>query len=242
MLPTDFWQWFPDRWASSSPWNPVDAVTPYAVIESIPARSSRVVEIDWRLPPTAAEHSCLLAMATTTWDAIKRQDTVFADREIQSLVRSDKHIALCNMHVINSIAFPIRFQVRLFTTGPATRLGEMAIDTHELPGGRIRVFFTEPDGRALRVLNGRQSAFRQLTADNAAVCFELEVAKTHPATSIAHLPRITGLQLKQNHPIVATIEWLPSEKPVSQSIHRITIVQFEGEETCGGSRFIIRHS
>src|SRR5206468_3300559 len=101
-------------------------------------RFSRIAKIDWPVPSTAADHSCLLAMATVVGDPIQRKDALSADREIQPLVRSDKRVALRNLHIVSGPG-PFKFSLNLHPTTTILRPGELAIDTHQLSGGRVTV-------------------------------------------------------------------------------------------------------
>jgi hypothetical protein len=243
MLPPDFWQQFPEAWTGSSPWNAVDPSAPYVVIASIPPRSSRVARIDWPVPSTAANHSCLLAMATVVGDPIQRQDALSADREIQPLVRNDKRVALRNLHVVSGPG-PFKWALNFHATTPMPRPGELAIDTHQLSGGRVTVSMGESPLRLLRTLNGTPSSFRRMNTESSESMpakFELEVTSgLRRTTSVEHFPRISGIELWADRPTTVDIEWFPPENVEPGSVHRVRCLQLVGESVQGGSTFEIR--
>jgi mannan endo-1,4-beta-mannosidase len=236
-LPADYWQYFPDAWMAPSPWNPVDPTNPYAVIASIPPRSSWIVKIPWQVPATAAAHTCLLAMATCTGNALIGNNTTG--------VRNEKRIALRNVHVIdNNVAFPVKMLVHMYPVRPFLTTGELAIDTGELHGGRIIVAIDQRSQRRLRELDGKTMSFRRAeraTADRGVERFELRVQRD--ATCGAgpeRLPRISGIELNPERAAVVELEWSPDEHLEPGSTHVLRVLQFEDEMLQGGSTFLIR--
>lgn len=93
-LPSDFWT--SGRPFSANPsgtaWIPIGPSRSIAVLE--PGEPG-IVEWDWTVPSTAAEHSCLLVVATSTEDPISASG-VF---DVGTLVTTRKHVGLKNLHV-----------------------------------------------------------------------------------------------------------------------------------------------
>jgi hypothetical protein len=235
-LPADYWQYFPDAWTAASPWNPVDPANPFVVINSIPPRSSRIVKIPWPVPATAAAHTCMLAMATCTGNALVGTTTTG--------VRNEKRIALRNLHVIDNPAFPMKMLVHMYPVRPIARTAELAIDAGELGGGRITVAVNQRSGRPLRPLDGKALSFRRTerpTVDRGFEQFELDVPQgTRRPLAPEHLPRISGIELRPDHPAVVEIEWSPTEPLEPGSTRALRVLQFEDETPQGGSTFVIR--
>jgi hypothetical protein len=235
-LPADFWDFFPDAWMAASPWNPVDPATPFVVIDSIPPRSSRVVKIPWQVPAAAADHTCLLAMATCMGNALAGDNTTG--------VRNEKRIALRNLHVINNPAFPLKIRMRMYPVRRIGRTAELAIDAGDMGGGRITVAVNQRSTRPLRLLDGKAHSFRRTehaTADRGVAQFEMHVPyNDRRRLAPEHLPRISGIELRPDSPAVVEIEWSPAEPLEPGSTHTLRVLQFEDETTHGGSTFVIR--
>lgn len=239
MLPADYWQYFPEPWMAPSAWKPVDVGNPYVIIDSIPPRSSRIKQIDWSVPPTAAEHTCMLVMVTGIGDPLIGSAATG--------VRSEKRVALRNLHVIdintNQAFAPIT--LTLHPTSSIPRPGELAIDSYELPGGRVIVTVAQPAGRTLRLLNGKATSFRRIdneTIEHNLKRFELDVPQgLRKALSVEHLPRISGIELTPDRPTTIEIEWsLPEDRLEPGSTYRLRVLQFEDEAIQGGSTFVFR--
>jgi hypothetical protein len=182
-------------------------------------------------------------MATVVGDPIRRQDALSADREIQPLVRNDKRVALRNLHVVSG-PVPFKLTLNLHPTTTIPRPGELAIDTHQLPGGRVTVSMGESSLRLLRTLNGTPSSFRRMNtglSESMPAKFELNVTSgLRSATSVEHFPRISGIELLSDRPTAVEIEWFPPEDVEPGSVHRVRLLQLVGESVQGGSTFEIR--
>ena len=98
-LPPDFWTGGrPFSGTPSGPnWTPVGATINLGDLE--PGEPG-LAEWDWLIPPTAPQHSCLLAVATCTEDPIAGLGILDPDL----LVLNSKHVTLKNIVVENAIA------------------------------------------------------------------------------------------------------------------------------------------
>ncbi|HKG90363.1 MAG TPA: hypothetical protein VKA84_00650, partial [Gemmatimonadaceae bacterium] len=95
-LPADFWTAFPGNAASTAVWHPIGAAK---VIPTLSATEPVVLEWDWSTPPSAADHSCLLAVMDCPADPIPSASKVL---DVNALVRNEKRVGLKNLHVVNA--------------------------------------------------------------------------------------------------------------------------------------------
>ena len=95
-LPTDFWSGGSPfkKDPSATDWRPIG---PTRTISELEPGEPGVVEWDWIVPNTAAQHSCLMALITSEEDPLKISDIYDAGL----LVSTSKHVALKNLHVDN---------------------------------------------------------------------------------------------------------------------------------------------
>jgi Glycosyl hydrolase family 26 len=239
-LPADYWQHFPEDWTTLSPWNHVDG-NAYTLIPSIPPRSSHITKIDWVVPASADEHSCVLAMVTGIGDPLIGTGHTL---EIRGEVRGDKHIALRNLHVVSNPAFPFKFTLDLHRTRSFSRYSELAMDASEMPDGRILVAVDEAPGRTLRLIQGQAISFRRIECETTHPrpnLFEMEVPRgLSKARAIKDLPRISGIELPEGCPTKIEIEWSARGQLKAGTTHRLRIFQLEEEAVQGGSTFVFR--
>ena len=93
-LPAGFWAGFPNNvLPATSPWQPVG---PHTTVPSVESGRPSVVEFDWAVPATAADHTCLLAVVTAANDAINT-----ADLGIAAVVTNQTKCGLKNLVVVN---------------------------------------------------------------------------------------------------------------------------------------------
>jgi hypothetical protein len=90
-LPSNFWSAFPNSDPTMTDWH---AIGPTQTIQSIAPARPRVVGWSWHVDPTAATHTCLLAVVTSDEDpiAVTTTDTAGA-------VNGSSHVTLKNLHV-----------------------------------------------------------------------------------------------------------------------------------------------
>ena len=175
----------------------------------------------------------MLAMVTGVGDPLLGNAT--------TNVRSEKRMALRNLHVIDNPVFPFELPLNLHATRLVSRRGELAIDSQELPGGRIVVTVDQPSGRSLRLLEGKAASFRRIDAETMENSFEMNVSQDlREALSVEHLPRISGIELKPDRPTVIEIEWSPPDRLEPGSTHRLRVLQLEDEAVQGGSTYLFR--
>jgi hypothetical protein len=93
-LPSTFWNNFPNNsLPASSPWK---AVGPHKTIAQVPTGRAQIVEFDWPVPASAANHTCMLVIISAANDPINTTEL-----NIGSLVTNQKKCALKNLAVIN---------------------------------------------------------------------------------------------------------------------------------------------
>ncbi len=96
----------PDFWSAGKPFvgtpggTAWTSIGPTQTIPSLPAAEPGVLEWDWMVPATAADHSCLLAVATCNEDAINAAG-VF---DVGALVTGVKQATLKNLHIVDPVA------------------------------------------------------------------------------------------------------------------------------------------
>jgi hypothetical protein len=93
-LPANFWTGFPNNAVpGTSPWQPI---APHATIPSVSAGRAEIVEFDWPVPATAAQHSCLLAIITADNDSIATTEL-----DVGTLVINNKKCGLKNLTIVD---------------------------------------------------------------------------------------------------------------------------------------------
>jgi photosystem II stability/assembly factor-like uncharacterized protein len=103
-LPADFWSTFPNNWSAASGWNIVNAALPFQVIPTLLPHTPKVLRWNWIVPPTAADHTCMLVVISADEDPVVHTDANPNDHLVWMLVPNDKHITLRNLHVITAPA------------------------------------------------------------------------------------------------------------------------------------------
>jgi hypothetical protein len=95
-LPSDFWSAGKPFLGtpSGTDWT---SIGPTQSISQLPAAEPSVLEWDWAVPMTAADHSCLLVVATCVEDALSAAG-VF---DVASVVKGRKQVTLKNLHVVD---------------------------------------------------------------------------------------------------------------------------------------------
>ena len=133
---------------------------------------------------------------------------------------------------------------RSVSSSTIIRTAELAIDTGELGGGRITIAVNQRSTRPMRLLEGKAISFQlteRATADRGVEQFELHVPPgAKPRLAPEHLPRISGIDLRSDSPVVVQIEWSPTEQLQPRSTYTLRVLQFEDETPHGGSTFVIR--
>ncbi len=93
-LPAGFWINFPNNMVpASSPWQ---SIAPHKVVPSVEAGRAQIVGFEWAVPPTAADHSCLLAVISAANDPL-----VTTELNIASLVLNHHKCGLKSLAVVN---------------------------------------------------------------------------------------------------------------------------------------------
>jgi photosystem II stability/assembly factor-like uncharacterized protein len=97
-LPSDFWTAFPGNSSMPSPWTSIGAAQ---TIASLRPEYPAVLEWDWTPPMSAAAHSCLLVVASSTEDSPGVKSLV-----LDSLVTQNRQVGLKNLHIIDALPSP----------------------------------------------------------------------------------------------------------------------------------------
>jgi photosystem II stability/assembly factor-like uncharacterized protein len=95
-LPSDFWSAGKPFLGtpSGADWTPIGSTKS---IGQLPAAEPGVLEWDWAVPTTAADHSCLLVVATCVEDPLSAAG-IF---DVASVVKGRKQVTLKNLHVVD---------------------------------------------------------------------------------------------------------------------------------------------
>jgi hypothetical protein len=254
-LPADFWTAFPNADPSdTSVWHPVG---PAQTILSIAPGHPRVTGWSWQVPSTAATHTCLLAVVTSTEDPIPTLTTT----DVGVAVNGSNHVTLKNLHVDNVVpgAQGTGAEAGPFMIGLAVRGEKGPIDirlnTRGLPEGSL-IHLALPPFRAAYGLRkgfvgirptdelpGRLRGLEQRGCDEP-IEFEMGRGFVH-RTGVMHdderkgrLPGFYGIVPRGRRFAVALMVTLPDaklERPLTFHVE-----QWEGEQLTGGSSFELR--
>jgi hypothetical protein len=116
---------------STTNWQPVGPAQTIATLE--PNRPV-IVSWDWAVPVTAATHSCLLAVVSSSDDPITTPET-----DVNLLVDSEKRVCLKNLHVIGPSPSPLQTLVTINFHNPRQEpdLIDIVVDPKRFQGGTI---------------------------------------------------------------------------------------------------------
>ncbi len=148
-LPNDFWASYPNDWTALSGWTTVDAAVPYQVVPQLLPATPAVLRWDWTVPPSANEHTCMLAVISCDEDPVTRSDALADDHLLHIVVPMDKHIGLRNLHVVTGAAPPDQpapFGMLADLHNPLAHPGlfDLQVDLTNLPR-RTRIALVLPD-------------------------------------------------------------------------------------------------
>lgn len=245
----------PDFWSSGKPftgtptatdWTPIG---PTKTITRLEPATPGVLEWDWLVPASAAQHSCLLAVATSAEDPIAAAG-VFA---LGSLVPQHKHATLKNLHVEDPVPGGAQpgsgFGLGMANPGEEPVQADIVVDWGSLPEGtRLFVVFELADvgpifavdqqddgvGRSDEpVFEGeftdRCGARRRYDLDQVAVL--RRDGRSHTTLRGIALPAGSQLMLGLN-----------IDLPELERDAQFDVIQVHGEEIVGGSTYRFRAS
>jgi hypothetical protein len=130
-LPADFWSAgrpFVGT-PSGAAWTAIGATQVIALLE--PAKPA-IVEWDWAIPATAAEHSCLLVVTSCSDDPVNGTGIL----DVGQLVTSRKQVALKNLHVLDPVPGgeqPAPMTIRVNNPGIETIVTDVLVHFGNLP-------------------------------------------------------------------------------------------------------------
>ncbi len=93
-LPADFWTMFPGNSSDTTKWHPIGAAK---VIPSLSQTLPSILEWDFTLPLTAANHTCLLVIMDSPSDPIPAASKIL---NVDTLINIEKRAALKNLVVV----------------------------------------------------------------------------------------------------------------------------------------------
>jgi len=259
LLPSDFWSSFPNDWtATGSGWNTVDPLTPFQSIPVLLPNTPKVLRWDWNVPPSAAEHTCMLAIVSADDDPVMRSDAVLADRQLWNLVPNDKHVGLRNLHVITGSApfggfRPPEFAwVEIHNPFDYPQFFDLILDRKALRREAdlavlLPVLSARPeplklDSPGVRVVTAKQKGWwtpALKRAGRSGFAYVAQIA--HPDDDPCHRrPTIPGLLVRPEKPLRIGIAVRAAQGAKPGDIERFSIIQRMGEVILGGNTFELR--
>jgi photosystem II stability/assembly factor-like uncharacterized protein len=140
-LPADFWTNYPNDWVATSEWKSVDASTPFRAIPELAPSKPGILMWNWVLPAECADPA-VLAVISADEDPVQRSDANPNDQIIASVVPDDKHLALLNVQVRNSLLSG--GQLELQNQAPFPQFFDLAVSWQDLPKGTTLEFSLHP--------------------------------------------------------------------------------------------------
>lgn len=230
-LPSDFWTAFPGNSGMSSPWTPIGGAQ---TIASLRPEHPAVLEWDWMPPMSAAAHSCLLVVASSTEDSPGVTSLV-----LDSLVTQNRQVGLKNLHIIDVLPFAswdaIRFYPRaatdVFRFGALPKGWSLSLALpKEVPPSEITYTGLEPKP----VSAAEQKRVNKLLGKQAAL-YDLEKALV--ATASREGCTITGVPVgKQGIPVL--LAFAAGARPSTGSVQLIQ--ESRDRRVLGGNTFALR--
>jgi hypothetical protein len=153
-LPSDFWSTYPNAWTAASPWAPVDPAVPFQNIAELLPHTPKILSWNWVVPPTAAEHSCILTVISSDEDPVSRSDANPNDHLVWMVAPTDKHVALKNLTVVTAApppggGAPLGVVIEFHNPFEFADYFDIIFDRGTLPnGGRISLLTPEIHTRA----------------------------------------------------------------------------------------------
>jgi len=93
-LPADFWTMFPNDSTDTSQWRPIGATQTLPVLNPF---EPQVLEWDWPVPASAADHSSILVIVEGASDPIPSSHKVL---DVSQLVSLEKRVGLKNLQIV----------------------------------------------------------------------------------------------------------------------------------------------
>jgi hypothetical protein len=258
VLPADFWSSFPNDWTAASSWNTVDSLVPFQQIPTLPPHTPKVLRWDWNVPPSAAAHTCMLAVVTSAEDPVVRSDAVLADRQLWVLVPNDKHVGLRNLHVITGPAPPAGMAAPLFAwldihnPFPYPQFFDLAVDRRALgreadlavvlPETVARPELGRLDAPGVRVLRTKQKGWwtAALAGPERRKLAYVALVAAPEGDPCRRTPTIPGLLVQPGEPLRVGIAVRAARRSRPGDTARFTVVQRTGGLIVGGSTYELR--
>ena len=253
-LPADFWSTWPNS-AGDANWTPVGSPQSIATLE--PLRPT-VLEWTWTPSPAADAHTCLIVVADSPSDPIPASAKVF---DTASLVTSEKHVGLKNLHVVNllpNVFLPI--PLYFHAPGLQRRRYIARLPAFDIPGVRVTMLLSKALSKRLQgaqALRGLSSATfskadlsrleRRWTSDEMRPeASWSELLKTHDLTRQYRVDRRVGqvdVPLRaaagDRDEIILLVR--TGSEPASPAPVRVTVQQLTTKaEVVGGSTFVFK--
>jgi len=254
-LPADFWSSFPNDWSAASSWNTVDATVPFQSIPELLPHTPKVLSWNWTVPPSANDHTCMLAVISADEDPVVRSDANPNDHLLWMIVPYDKHIALRNLHVITAAApggIPGAHFVDFHNAQRFAQYFDLVLDISNLPKDtRLslllpKVFLQSPrpaEGNNVRLLEvGKQAWWHKAkTLSKGKWHYEVQIhgSCVDPCSGrrLAVVPR---LLIPAGERIRTALVVTPPPKAPPGSVYRFALLQKQGSITIGGSTYEMR--
>jgi photosystem II stability/assembly factor-like uncharacterized protein len=232
-LPPDFWTAFPADSVDTTHWHPIGVKTA-DVSTTIPT----VLEWDWTTPIGQATHSCLFVVIDSAQDPIPAANKIF---DVDTLVRSEKHVGLKNLHVVDALAAKIGASIIGFATldlWPLRRVEKPIIELRSLTAKSTMSFYASKDApklsgkgiTAAKPTTAQLTALRQALGARQVEEFDLtRLYRVDPKTRA-----LAAVVIPQRGFRLALM------LTAAASTGRFQVVQTDGKMVFGGSNFVLR--
>jgi hypothetical protein len=233
-LPPDFWTAFPANPAGASAWTPVGNAQ---TIPLLSALEPAILEWDWTPPPTAADHSCILAVVDSPADPLPPASKVF---DVNQLVQRDKRVALKNLHVV-PLAPATIYWTPLGFWGTTESLHTFRFLPADLGKWQIGLMLPRPAQRKLKLDAMTKKAptakmLRALDDRLAGMPEKLDRSAVYLLNKPANGGALVDIKLPAERLQAMLLLVAPK---VTQEKGRLTLVQESAGQTIGGGTFVV---
>lgn len=229
--------------SSTVNWTPIGPAQTVAVLE--PNRPV-IVSWDYTVPNSAATHSCMLAVISSSEDPMTNPET-----NVNALINSEKHVCLRNLHVINGSAPQQNMAtIKFHNTLDKDDLMDIVIAPVEFSEGTIALLlppvkFADPkvalDGVKIYPLRDGEDIGRFYERGRSDVDWEQvlqQVDRTRlyefDATKVSAL---RGIRIARGEALQGVLTLKGSKRVPHGQTQQFTVLQYQGGDVVGGSSY-----
>jgi hypothetical protein len=250
LLPNDFWTTTVPAGSTtcgaldtSTGWNFVEPANPCRVIQVVNPALPEVVGFDWDVPVTAADHSCMLAMAESVDDPL--DPSVRSTNEVRPwvFIPNNRQIGLRNLHLVTSSSprRPVQGLEGLNVPNPNRRAKyvELVVARGDLAEAATLALLL-PKGMAKVKGGWLERVEAELTGAQAKKAEKLGLDPSKMWVARKRSPRILRLPVPPGETITVGLAYDSGPKPQPGTASRFTILQRQGKTVLGGSTYVLR--